>query len=748
MKKVKEVKKVYKDPKKISVITPCYDDGDTLKLHIETFLDQDYPDKELILIDDGSRDNTKQLIEKYEKKYSSIKGIYFEKNKGACIARNEGSKIATGDVYSFLPADSFLKPGMLTAWMEALKDNPDCAFIYGGYSFVDNKIKKPTWMGGRMAMPYHSQDFDARELKTANYIDGSFPIRKEAYWGAAKKVGLKDGLWNPQVKSLQDWDFWLSVVVDYGGKGICYHSQFFETTIPHEGGLSDDSHKNWLARTKQIQALHGIKPSPLCITAPFAPFHGKSVAKLLDADYRDYPPFKPHDYKTIYILGFFCYNIEDVKSVFMAPSFLSKVNVLKASGKWDGVYPMSKARKLVHFIGSDVLTLRKLPLEKLNEVIKFLKTCDGVFSEIPAVQKELKAFGINTDVVPFPPRKWFDVTPLPEKKSIAIYLPAQNEAFYFRHLFLGWEKEKGLIHEMPDVQFNVFGNPSETRPVGAKNFKNWGYLNDITPLVNSTRAIIRITTHDGLPISPVEWIGAGRNALTTQKMPYADHFDIRRLGKEHADVPKMIKQLKKQVYEVLEKPLNTRGSKHYRRWLDTKKFQDTIASYQKYDEKRYWENRAESWNIQAGIDKVEEKKLKEILKEIEFNDVLDVGCGNGRFVDYFKDKDYSGFDISKSLVKICEEKYPDNKFFVSAVEDLDVKDFDLVFCYTVLEHVKPENMEAATTALKKAGKKLLLIEPKPSNPFGDYCFDHDYSKYFKIRKKWSLGDKTAMLIEL
>ena len=98
MKKVKEVKKVYKDPKKISVITPCYDDGDTLKLHIETFLDQDYPDKELILIDDGSRDNTKQLIEKYEKKYSSIKGIYFEKNKGACIARNEGSKIATGDV--------------------------------------------------------------------------------------------------------------------------------------------------------------------------------------------------------------------------------------------------------------------------------------------------------------------------------------------------------------------------------------------------------------------------------------------------------------------------------------------------------------------------------------------------------------------------------------------------------------------------------------------------------------------------
>src|SRR3990167_9891601 len=101
--------------RKISVVTPAYRDVDTLKLHVETFLDQDLEQKELILVDDGSKDGTKQIIEKYVKKYPKlIRGTYFPKNLGACVARNEGAKIATGDVYAFLPADSFLKPGLLS----------------------------------------------------------------------------------------------------------------------------------------------------------------------------------------------------------------------------------------------------------------------------------------------------------------------------------------------------------------------------------------------------------------------------------------------------------------------------------------------------------------------------------------------------------------------------------------------------------------------------------------------------------
>jgi len=739
--------------KRISVISPCFNDANTLRLHCDTWLDQDYENKELILIDDGSKDNSKSIIEKYVKKYPKlIKGIYFKTNRGACVARNEGAKIATGDVYSFLPADSFLFPGLLTAWMEMLEEHPDCGFVYGGYAFVDNKINKPTWMGGRQVDdPYMGFRFDVRELKTSNYIDGSFPIRKEVYWGAAKKVGLKDGLWNPAVKSLQDWDFWLSVVVDYGAKGFYSPSKFFETTLPHKGGLSDDSSTNWLARTKQIQSLHNIPHCPLCVCSPAAEWHGRSVAKVLDADFRIYPPLKPHDYKTIYMIGFFTSNFMWTRSHFMSPNYLQQMFMLRAQGKWDGAMPMSQAKKIVHFIGSDVLQLRKLTLEQLSVIRNFLESCEGVFCEIEAIQKELRNFGIKADVVPFPPRKWFDVEPLPKKKAIAIYLPEGGEGFYFRHLFLGLEKEKGLIHLMPDVDFHVFGNFYETQPAKAKNFKIWGKVDGVGDVIKETSAIIRIVPHDGLPISVAEWIGAGRNALTTIKMPFADHFDLIEYSKKDmgkVNVGKMMKELKKRIYQVLDKPLNTEGAKYYRKWLDGEKFKKTIAEYSKYDEKRYWEKRTSSWNDQAETDHVEVKKLKKIIAKLEFDSVLDVGCGNGRFVPYFEGKKYSGFDISEGLVKICQKRYPDKKFFTSSVEDLSEKGFDLVFVYTCLQHVRPENIEKAVEALKRSGKQMLLIEPKDFTPQGDYCYNHEYDKLFNVQKKWSLGDKWCYLIKL
>lgn len=740
--------------KKISVITPVYNDGDTLELHIETFLDQDYPERELILIDDGSKDNTRAIMSKYAKKYPKfIKAIYFPKNRGACVARNWGAKEATGDVYSFLPADSFLPPGLLRKWMNLLEKNPEYGFVYGGYSFVDSDIKKPTWMGGRMVQPYFSAPFDPIELETGNYIDGSFPIRKEIYWQAAEKMGLKDGLWNPAVKSLQDWDFWLSVVKGLGVKGLFFSGSHFETTLPHAGGLSFDSNDNWLARLRQIKSIHKIKERKLCVTSLFAEFHGRSVAKLLDADYLDFPPLKQHDYDAIYLIGFWPNALTENQMLFMNPRYLPKMNALRAQGKWDGTIEFSRAKKFVHFIGSDVMTLSKISLEELNRVKAFLKTCDGVFCEIDQIQKELKSFGIEADIVPFPPKKWIDVSPLPEEKSVAVYMPKANEQLYLKGQYFGMDgKKNGIVHMMPDVKFHFFGNPDELR-YSAKNVIMHGRVDGPADLISKTRAIIRTTVHDGLPISVAEWIGAGRNALTTIKMPHADYFDLIGFAKQYPGengVVMMQKAIVKRIYEVLEKPLNEDGAKYYRKTLDVNKYRKAIAKYMEYDERRYWDRRAESWVLQSDVDEVKEKKLKNILSTIKFDSVLDVGCGSGRFVNYFKDKKYTGCDIAKHLVDVCKERFPERDFYTSSVEDvkpLSNHKFDLVFCYTVLEHVPPENIQKAVDALKSVGKKMLIVEPVDFIPQGDYCYSHDYKKLFNVTKTWKLGDKVAHLVE-
>jgi len=641
-----------------------------------------------------------------------------------------------------------------------LDEHKDCGFVYGGYSFVDNEINKPTWLGGRQVEePYLGEPFNPRDLEDHNYIDGSYPLRKEVYWGAAEKMGQEEGLWDPSIKSLQDWDFWLSVVKGYGSKGHYSPSKFFETTYPHEGGLSYDSSNNWLARVKQIQAKHGIKQSPICVCSPAAEFHGRSVAKVLNADYRHFPPAKPHDYKAIYMIGFFTSNFLWTKSHFMSPNFLGQFQVLRAKGEWDGNMPMSGAKKYIHFIGSDVTQLRKLTIEQLGVIKQFLNECEGVFAEIDTIAKELLTFGIKADVVPFPPRKWFPrEDKMPKKKAIAIYLPEGADIFYMRDYFLGSGKEKGLIHMMKDVTFHVFGNNFETMPVGAKNYKIWGRPDGVQDIIKETNAIVRITPHDGLPISVAEWIGAGRNALTTIKMPHANHFDLAGFvnkNKHNIKVKELLKELKESIYETLEKPVNIKGSEFYKDWLDMDKYREAIKSYGEYDEKRYWEKRADSWNQQAQVDKVKKDKLRGIIQSLSFKSVLDVGCGNGRFVSMFDGKEYAGFDISKRLIEICEDRYPDKHFFISSVEDLTYHDtnnvdgkVDLIFCYTTLEHVPPEYIGQAVEALKKVGKNMLLIEPKDFIPAGNYCFNHDYKKLFNVRKRWGMGDKNAYLIKL
>lgn len=737
---------------RISVITPCYNDADTLELHIETFLEQDYTDKELVLIDDGSTDNTKKIIRRYAKQYKEIKPLYFAKNRGACVARNEGAKVATGDIYSFLPADSFIKPGVLRYWVETLEKHPEHAFLYGGYTFLNTP--KPTWLGGQISQNYFSQAFDARELETANYIDGSFPLWKTTYWEAAKKMGLKDGLWNPEVKSLQDWDFWLSVVKDLGKTGLYVNSLFFETTLPHAGGLSYDSHRNWTARMKQIKAIHKIPERKMCVTSLGAPYHGQSIAKLLDADFLMVPPQKDHAYKAIYEVGFFTSNFNEFvssTSVFLKPEHFQRLGQMIA----DKVSPtFFGGVKMIHYIGSDVLSLQRLPIDQLKQVRDFTRKCDAVLCELPEIQKELKAFGIEAEVVPFPPRKWFDVNPLPEKKAVAVYLPSINEEFYFKHLYLGGEGKKGLAHRMKDVDFYFFGNEKETGHP-APNIYLMGRVQNVEPIIQKTNAIIRIVPHDGLSISVAEWIGAGRNAVTSVKMPHADRFDlfgfIKQYGKSFT-IPQLEKEVEAVIRKALEKPLNTAGAKHYRKWLDAEKYKEKIYSYLQYDEKRYWERRAWNWQKEAGEYPMHDKKILPWIKG--FKSVLDVGCGDGKWSRFFTEHGlkYSGCDISEKMIELAKENYPKEHFFVSSVEELSkhlgYKE-DLLFLNTVLQHVRPENIEKAVSELKRVGRKMILIEPTDFEERNDYCFVHEYTKLFKVLKKTKVDPwRTAYLIDL
>lgn len=129
---------------KISVITPVYNGQETLQACMESVLTQSYPDKEYIIIDGGSTDDTINILKRSTN--NSIKWIS-EKDKGLYDAFNKGIMMATGDVVCFLCADDMYEhKNVLQIIADTFVSHPETDMVYGDIIYVDkdnlSKIKR------------------------------------------------------------------------------------------------------------------------------------------------------------------------------------------------------------------------------------------------------------------------------------------------------------------------------------------------------------------------------------------------------------------------------------------------------------------------------------------------------------------------------------------------------------------------------------------------------------------------------
>ncbi|MCK4522407.1 MAG: glycosyltransferase [Nanoarchaeota archaeon] len=713
----------------MSFITPCYNDGDEIERYVNSILDQDYENFELIIVNDGSTDDSKEVTDRLALLDKRIKVIHLKKNMGACYARNKGAKEADGDYYSFLPADSFLYPGVLRTWIEQLDEYKDYDFLYGGYRITDADHQRLP------GMDLLFNEFDPYLLETTNYIDGSFPIRAKRFWEIAEIMNKKgkqksDGLWDPAVKSLNDWDFWLSVVIEGKGKGLYVQDIFFETTQPHAGGLSADSSAHWIERMDQIKKKHDIAIRRKCVASLGASFHAKRLSYILDADFQQMPSRKPNHYDAIYCIGFYPEFAQAQDQIFWNGAVIE-------SGK-------TSAKKIVHFVGTDIWQLRSISLNGLQIWKDYMRNgVDEVLVEADFTQAEIKEIlGIDAKIVPIPPAKLYDIMELPKDFIVAVYMPAVNTAFYRPELM------EQLAKEMPDVSFKFFGNPVQLgKHKDIKNIEYMGYITDMEGFIKSCSAIARFPIHDGLPISVLEFMLAGRYAtvnipvLHTYNCPKSDLVSIK------DSLVKIQKHIKKDG-------VNKTASDYWRKELSHDKYRKTMKKIMGYEPKEYWDSRAESWNAQADNMVIEIQDVKEFYNKVKPKTVLDIGCGNGRWIELMKGwgldlKGYTGMDVSKRLIEICKEKWSDLNFFVGSLEKMKTvkKKYDLIFSYTTLEHVKPEDIKGVIKTLNKTGKQLLLIEPTDFES-KYYCHSHNYEELFDVVEKKKLVDKTIYLINL
>lgn len=118
---------------KISVIVPTYNCAKYLGQAIESILTQSKSAFEVIVVDDGSTDDTASVLEPFRNKISVIR----QRNKGVSSARNAGIAVATGDWIAFLDSDDIWLPNKLELYIEAMASCPDSIVYYSEFSLLE-----------------------------------------------------------------------------------------------------------------------------------------------------------------------------------------------------------------------------------------------------------------------------------------------------------------------------------------------------------------------------------------------------------------------------------------------------------------------------------------------------------------------------------------------------------------------------------------------------------------------------------
>nr|WP_288753445.1 glycosyltransferase [uncultured Anaerostipes sp.] len=122
------------DEKLVSVIIPAYNIEDYIGRCLDSIISQTYKNLEIIMVDDGSRDHTGEILDNYAKKDRRIKVIHKE-NGGVSSARNKGIEVAEGDYIGFIDGDDLIEPEMYKILVDLLEEeNADIAHC--GYQMV------------------------------------------------------------------------------------------------------------------------------------------------------------------------------------------------------------------------------------------------------------------------------------------------------------------------------------------------------------------------------------------------------------------------------------------------------------------------------------------------------------------------------------------------------------------------------------------------------------------------------------
>jgi glycosyltransferase involved in cell wall biosynthesis len=227
----------------VSVIIPCYNQGHLVTYAIDSVLNQTRSPDEIIVVNDGSNDDTAAVCRTYEGLITYV----FQANAGLSAARNTGILRARSEYVHLLDADDLMRPTALARLLDTAVSNPTASVIRGSWEEVtsDGTLLTEVRATDLGSDPFHAL-FDALAVgPPCRYM-----VRRESLLAA--------GLFDERLKSCEDWDMWLRVAL----AGVRFATSPDAVTVyrRHPQSMSRNHRRMWQSGTRvlrQADARHG-----------------------------------------------------------------------------------------------------------------------------------------------------------------------------------------------------------------------------------------------------------------------------------------------------------------------------------------------------------------------------------------------------------------------------------------------------------------------------------------------------------
>jgi glycosyltransferase involved in cell wall biosynthesis len=226
----------------VSIVVLCHNYGRFLAEAVESALAQNYPHLELIVIDDGSTDDSLEVASRYQDRAK----VLTQPNQGLARTCNRGAREAAGEYFLFLSADDRLEPTYVSELGAALRRTPEASFAYCAAQLFGAES------GVAPARPFSAFSL----IRGRNYINGSALTRRADYLAAG---GYPEDLGEG---AFDDWDFWLTMV-ERGHRGT-YVPKPLLVWRRHEGGSKNPASRGATeVETERVRQRHASLRAPL-----------------------------------------------------------------------------------------------------------------------------------------------------------------------------------------------------------------------------------------------------------------------------------------------------------------------------------------------------------------------------------------------------------------------------------------------------------------------------------------------------